>query len=187
MGAKDTRPYKVFGEKLRILRERAKESLFEVSGAVEIDNKTLEKIEAGIQLPDEDVLMLLISHFDVKEQDAVSLWELAGYTKESDKEHTLNEEQLLKQVMMVIPFDNKVAFSDNAHVSANANGVVVDFALSAGNVQPQTVSRVGMGVEQARALIDQLNEKLDDLNRPKVIRALPMPQQNTKTEKKKRS
>lgn len=187
MGANNTRPYKVFGEKLRFLRERARESLLEVSGAVEIDHRTLEQIEAGAQLPEEDVLMLLINHFDVKDHDAVNLWELAGYSKISDKEQTLNEEQLLKQVMMVIPLDNKVAFSDTAHVSANNNGVVVDFALSAGNFQPQTVSRVGMSVEQARVLAEQLKNKLDDLNKPKVIHALPMPKHNSNTDKKKRS
>lgn len=51
----------------------------EVSGAVEIDEKRLKRIEAGIERPAEDILLLLISHFGVADREAVQLWELADY------------------------------------------------------------------------------------------------------------
>lgn len=166
-------PYKVFGARLRKLREQAKESLIEVSGAVEIDLKTLERIEAGRELPDEEILLLLINHFDIAEDDAVKLWELAGYTKGSGQAN--QDEQLLKQIMMVIPMDNRVVYSDVAHIEADKKGVVINFALQAGNVQPQSVSRVGMSLEQAKQLLAQLQEKIDAVNEPKIVRALPAP------------
>jgi hypothetical protein len=57
------RPYKVLGEKLKSLRQKMHESVAEVSGAVEIDEQALLKIEQGQERPSEDILMLLINHF----------------------------------------------------------------------------------------------------------------------------
>lgn len=180
MGEKQ--PYIHLGVRLRKLREQARESVLEVSGAIEVDQSVLERFESGAELPDEDILALLINHFDISDSDAVKLWELAGYSKETDK--SLNpEEQLLKQIMMVIPFDNRVAYSDLAHVHVNDGGVVISFATQAGNVQPQTVARVGMSVEQAKKLIKTMESTIAAASRPKIPKALPAPKQN-KTKKK---
>lgn len=176
----ETRPHKVIGLRLKRLREQAKESLLEVSGAVEIDTAVLEAIEAGHKLPDEDVLMLLMNHFEVSDSESVKLWELAGYSQSGDKDIS-HDEQLLKQIMMVVPFDNRVAFTDNATVEANANGVVINFSL--GNGQ-QPVSRVGMSVEAAQQLVMKLAEQLQVAKQPKIIRALPAKSARKKTEKK---
>lgn len=176
----EQQPYKVFGARLRKLREQARESLLEVSGAIEVDEKTLLKYEAGIERPDEDILMLLINHFDISESDAVKLWELAGYSKEAEKQG--GEEQLLKQIMMVIPFDNRINFTDVAHIDAKKTGVVITFGVSAGNVQPQTVTRVGMSLEQAKVLIGNLQDSIDAVLKPKVPKSLPVPK--NKTDKK---
>ncbi len=174
-------PYKVFGARLRKLREQAKESLIEVSGAVEIDIKMLERIEAGRELPDEEILMLLINHFNISEDDAVKLWELGGYTKSNGNQ----EEQLLKQIMMVIPFDNRVVYSDIAHIEANKNGVVINFALQAGNPRPQSVARVGMSLEQAKQLLAQLQDSINSATKPRVIKALPAPRKRQQKTNKK--
>lgn len=176
---KKYRPFKRFGEKLRVLRVQAKESLLEVSGAVEIDESTLKEIELGKKLPDEDILILLMNHFGLKDQEAVDMWELAGYSNDDVK--TMNDEQLLKQIMMVIPVDNRVAYSDSAHISANKNGLVVDFTLAAGHKQAQTVSRVGMGLEQAEALVKDLLRIIAQAREPKVVRSLPAPKQRKKS------
>jgi transcriptional regulator with XRE-family HTH domain len=179
----DNQPFKVFGARLRKLREQARESLLEVSGAIEIDEKTLLNYEAGIERPDEDILMLLINHFDISESDAVKLWELAGYTKDTDKQS--GEEQLFKQIMMVIPFDNRINFTDVANIDAKATGVVITFGASAGNVQPQTVTRVGMSLEQASILAKNIQKSIDAALQPKTPKALPAPK--NKTDKKKHS
>lgn len=181
----ETQPYKVIGLRLRRLRERAKESLLEVSGAVEIDTAALEEIESGYKLPEEEVLMLLMNHFDVSDSESVKLWELAGYSQESDK-GAQTEEQLLKQIMMVIPFDNKVAFTDNAVIEANKNGVVINFSLSNG-AQQQSVARVGMSVEAAQQLVMKLAEQLQLAKQPKIIHAIPAKTIRKQTEKKNNS
>lgn len=179
----ETKPYKVIGLRLRRLREKAKESLLEVSGAVEIDTSVLEDIEAGHKLPDEEVLMLLMNHFDVSDGESLKLWELAGYSQEADK-GVQADEQLLKQIMMVIPFDNKVAFTDNSVIEANKNGVVINFSLGSTS---QLVARVGMSVETAQELILKLVEQLQIINQPQVIRSIPAKTVSKKTEKKNQS
>src|SRR5437868_7660233 len=72
-------PYKTLGRYLKDLRVRANESLAEASGAVEIDVRELAGFELGKHRPSEDVLLLLISHFGAKDDEAVKLWEMAGY------------------------------------------------------------------------------------------------------------
>jgi len=170
MGINKQAPYKVLGMRIRKLRIDANESLLEVSGALEIDDIELQQIEAGYQLPEEDILELLIRHFNVADQEADRLWDIAGYSKKDSL--PIVEDQLIKQVMMVIPFDNRVVFSDQATIHADKKGVTIDFVLSAGNPQSQTVSRVGMSVEQAKALYMQLGATLHAALKPKMPRRL---------------
>src|ERR1700731_4436397 len=72
-------PFKSLGSRLKRIRQRYAQTVAEVSGAVEIDEKVLSRIEAGLERPAEDILELLINHFDMKDKDAISLWSLAGY------------------------------------------------------------------------------------------------------------
>ena len=51
-------PFQPLGGHLKYLREQSHQSLAEVSGAVEIDESALERIEAGLERPAEDVLLL---------------------------------------------------------------------------------------------------------------------------------
>ncbi|MEK7095919.1 MAG: helix-turn-helix transcriptional regulator, partial [Patescibacteria group bacterium] len=76
---KSETPYKPLGKKLKELRSQANESLAEASGAVEIDVRQLASFELGQTRPTEDVLLLLLSHFGVKDDEALRLWEVAGY------------------------------------------------------------------------------------------------------------
>ncbi|MCL4357524.1 helix-turn-helix domain-containing protein, partial [Patescibacteria group bacterium] len=53
-------PYIKLGQQLKNYRKAKHESLAEVSGAVEIDEHVLERYEAGLDRPDEEILNLLI-------------------------------------------------------------------------------------------------------------------------------
>lgn len=168
MGIHKQAPYKVLGNRLRKLRVEAQKSLLEVAGAIEIDDLTLQQIESGMQLPEEEILALLISHFDVDEPEADKLWSLAGYSKKEP----IVEEQLLKQVMMVIPMDNRVVYSDDVKIDASRKGVVIEFNMSAGGTS-QNVSRIGMSMEQAKSLYMQLGSSLHAALKPQAPRQLP--------------
>src|SRR4051812_22606366 len=72
-------PYKPLGRRLKALRVALNETLAEAAGSVEIDVRELASYELGQNRPTEDVLILLLSHFGVKDDEAVKLWSLAGY------------------------------------------------------------------------------------------------------------
>jgi len=155
-------PYETLGSQLRRLRERNRESVAEVSGAVEIEENVLSKIEAGSERPSEDILLLLISHFAVEDDKAAELWQLAGYDRQ-EEEHEPSQQNSRQQTLMVM-IDPRVMYSDSVEVIANNKGVVLNFSQNAGqNGQALTVSRIGMSHEQAKMVMGVLHQALYDL------------------------
>jgi transcriptional regulator with XRE-family HTH domain len=152
-------PYESLGSQLRNLRERNRESMAEVSGAVEIDEKELSLIEAGTERPSEDILLLLISHFAVEDDKAAELWQLAGYDKSDEHEHESSQSNRAQTLMVMI--DPRVMYSDSVEVIANNKGVILNFSQSgAQRDQPLTVSRIGMSREQAKMVMGILHQAL---------------------------
>lgn len=170
-------PYKTLGARLRGMRERLRESLAEVSGAVEIDLEMLTEIEQGKNRPSEDILLLLISHFAIKEDEATKLWDLAGYEKDTGTNSmSADEFGAIKNAVMVMPFDIRIVYTDMAHVVVNDHGVVLNFMQTNGpNNQPLVVSRLGMSKEHARSVIELLQKTLAEVE-PSEPRALPAPE-----------
>lgn len=171
-------PYKTLGARLRGMREKLRESLAEVSGAVEIELDTLTEIEQGLHRPSEDILLLLISHFALKEDEATKLWEIAGYEKLDDTTAmSIDESGDIKNSVVVMPADARIAYTDMAHVVANQHGVVVNFMQTNGpGNQPMVVSRLGMSREHAMSLVELLQRTIAGVEQP-VQQALPAPQQ----------
>lgn len=157
------KPYHTLGRHLRYLREQHSESLAEVSGAVEIDEKLLERIEAGQERPAEDILLLLISHFDMQDQEAVQLWELAGY----DGRNPSQTEEVLhnivsgqKPVVVVVGADSRTMYTDSIDIHTSKAGVVMNFGQLNHKKQQQAVATLGMSYEQAQEVLKQLQYAL---------------------------
>src|SRR3954469_23358999 len=108
-------PFKNLGERLKDLRQRLQESVAEVSGAVEIDESTLERMERGQERPSEDILMLLISHFGMKEQEADTLWKLAGYEPrnldDDDRDSPIPHNG--RATVLIMAVDPRIVYSDS--------------------------------------------------------------------------
>lgn len=159
------KPYQTLGNHLRYLREQQRESLAEVSGAVEIDERKLERIEAGHERPAEDILLLLISHFDMQDQEAVQLWELAGYDG-SDAMQPKVEEVLQdlsngqKSVVVLLGVDTRTAYSDSVSIDSDSAGVTIKFGQLNSKRQAQHVAKVGMSYQQAEEVLRQLQRAL---------------------------
>lgn len=172
-------PYKTLGARLKGMREKLRESLAEVSGAVEIELDALTEIEQGTHRPSEDILLLLISHFALKEDEATKLWELAGYEKIDDATAmSIDESGDVRNSVMVMPVDVRIAYTDMAHVVANQHGVVVNFMQTNGpGNQPLVVSRLGMSREHAKSLMELLQRTLAGVEQPQQ-QALPAPKQS---------
>ncbi|MDB5165015.1 MAG: hypothetical protein JWL89_641 [Candidatus Saccharibacteria bacterium] len=156
-------PFISLGKHLKYVREQSKQSLAEVSGAVEIDEKSLARIEAGKERPAEDILLLLISHFGVHEQEAVQLWELAEYDSEAPDQFRSEADQLplnSKSTIMLLALDMRTMYSDGLEVNANQSGLTLNFTQATGKSQAMPVARVGMSYEQGEQVLRTLQQAL---------------------------
>ncbi len=179
MSEENTRhyPFEDLGKCLRVMREKRRETLAEVSGAVEIEIEVLGSFEQGAERPSEDILLLLISHFGAKEDEATKLWELAEYGKTANKDAGARQHNVL-----AMPGEARISYTDMVHTTANQYGVVINFMQEAGPTgRPLIVSRVGMSKEHARSLIEVLTVVL---NGP-VTKALPPPKKSKKKSQEK--
>lgn len=168
-------PFAQLGNKLKTARQSIKESLAEVAGAVEIGEDDYRSIERGVSRPTEEILMLLIQHFAMQDEEAVQLWELAGYDKELDSD---TSNALTKTIVMAVSMDPRVVYSDQIQINGNKYGLVLNFMQPGSGIIPaMPVARVGVSREQGwhmlRVLHDTLTQ-LDKLNEPKQ---LPPPNQ----------
>lgn len=155
-------PYQALGKYLKRTREKLQESLAEVSGAVEIEIETLSSIESGISRPSEDILLLMISHFGIKDSEATKLLELAGYDNQLLSLDNLRDtEDADKSSVMVMPVDARISYTDMVHVMVNNYGVIMNFMQSSGpNNQPLAVARVGMSREHAKSVLEVMQRTL---------------------------
>lgn len=177
-----TPPYKNLGNQLLRLRQSRQETVAEVSGAVEIEPSALERIEQGIELPAEDILLLLISHFNIHDDEAVKLWEMAGYDHDEhgpeQQAHNLGKQP----VLMVLGLDSRIVYSNGVNVSADPSGVVMSFMQYADPTQQAVaVSRVGMSREQAEKVLETLQQALLRDKYASGPKSLPAPQAKPKT------
>ena len=180
-------PFQELGGELKSIRVKLCESMTEVSGAVEIDTEALERIESGEERPSEDVLMLLISHFDIADDDAVELWELAGYDQPSGKARDYRSDDDLqnRQVVMMMALDTRILYSDSAHINANKNGVVLNFLQNSGTPNQQVpIAQIGMSYTQAHELLRVLHQTLDQAKVVHAPKALPTPKSKASKSKK---
>jgi len=175
-------PFKNLGERLKTLREKMHESVAEVSGAVEIDETMLQKIEQGQMRPSEDILMLLISHFGMQDDDAGVLWKLAGYEQPQPGNGRDSHEDLAgsRAAVLIMAVDPRIMYTDNVQVSATMSGVTMSFGQGGGPTQQITTARVGMSREQAQHVLQALQMALNN-SEP---RQLPAPKEQHDTGEK---
>lgn len=158
-------PYITLGSHLKYVREQSKQSLAEVSDAVEIDEEQLARIEAGLERPSEDILMLLISYFDVQDREAVQLWELAEYDSSLPdmlKPRADHETIHLagKPMVMLMAVDVRTMYSDGLEITVNPAGVTLNFTQTVNPAQQAPVARVGMSHAQALQVIRAIEQAL---------------------------
>lgn len=158
-------PFYQLGNHLKYLREQLQESVMEVSGAVEIDSDDLQRIEQGVERPSEDILLLLIQHYNMQDQEAVQLWELAGYDGDDSPHKSkldANTAALLqsKQMVMLLAIDVRTMYSDGVDININQAGLTMNFTQTTGDNQHMPVGRIGMSYEQATQVMKTLEQAL---------------------------
>lgn len=146
-------PFRTLGKHLKILRENQKKNLAEVSGAVEIDSDELERIEKGDERPSEDLLMLLVSYFDLQDHEAIQLWDSAGYVKGYKEHFQVLDDPQTKVATILLALDVRVMYSDGITVAGNDSGVIMTFQQRAEQEQSLPVARIGMSYTQAEEVL----------------------------------
>jgi transcriptional regulator with XRE-family HTH domain len=185
-------PFRPLGRQLKALRDKANESLAEVSGAVEVDVRQLASFELGQTRPTEEVLLLLISHFGAHDDEAVKLWELAGYGVSKVAAAQMSSDTAAHQQNSNAQQLKPILFTDVVDIMVNNYGVVMNFMQSSGpNSKPNAVARVGMSREHAKSVLQILQVTLAQTEQivPKIPnnnRRLITPD-NTKTDDQARS
>lgn len=167
-------PYISLGNHLKYLREQSHQTLSEVSGAVEIDEQLLINIESGMNRPDEEILLLLINHFNIKDREAVQLWELANYDSDIPDQIKLdNEINGQKPVVMLLAPDGRTIYSDGVEVMTNNAGVTINFTQMQNMHQASSVAKIGMSYNQAQEVLKTLEQALIKANFSPKFKILP--------------
>lgn len=172
-------PYEALGARLKFLREQWQQSVSEVSQTLEIDEATLKAIEAGSTMPPEEVLDLLISHFLLNEDQADDLRELAELNRIQVGSHLpgSTDDMSRAQLVMFLPVDSRVVYTDSMQATVNNNGVVLRFMQSSPSSQQIPVSQLGMSRDHAERLIEVLRATLDQHDRSGEQKLLPAPKE----------
>lgn len=157
-------PFKMLGDHLKYLREQLKESVVEVAGAVEIEANELQRIEQGVERPSEDILLLMIQHYDMQDHEAVQLWELAGYDGDTSPHRIKSESKspILhdKQMVMLLAMDMRTMYSDGVDININQAGLTLNFTQTNSNSQQVPVGKIGMSYVQATQVMKTLEQAL---------------------------
>ncbi len=153
-------PFGLLGARLKHFRETRQESVAEVSGAVEIDADVLERIERGEECPSEDILALLINHFDLHEREAVQLYEWAGLAHGDALRSDTLQDLASRATLVLVALDARAAYADGASVTANQSGVILSFMQSGPHGQQLPIARVGMSYEQATQVVSALQRAI---------------------------
>ncbi len=179
-------PFATLGNHLRFLREQNMETVADVSGAVEIDEDSLQRIEAGHERPAEDILLLLISHFDMQDQEAVQLWELAGY--DGSVPGQMRAEDIIadaangKSVVVLFGVDGRTMYTDSVNIVPGNAGITMTFGQQGGGRQQLPIAKLGMSYDQAANVLAALQRTLLDAKYQSGPKVLP-PQTDSSTEK----
>lgn len=156
--------YYRFGTQLKKIRENAKESVLDVCGAVETEPTVIKQLESGVRQPTEDIVLLLISHFALKEDDALNLWKLAGYDQDRTGMSSLDSDDQPKATKAYITAgDVRILYTDMVHVKSNKHGLVINFLQSLGaDDHNMAVARVGMSHVHAESLLEVLQQTINE-------------------------
>jgi hypothetical protein len=175
------------GRHLKTVREQSRRSLAEVSGAVEIEEQQLKLIESGLKRPEEEVMLLLISYFNMADQEALHLWEMAQYDTNLDEHLQLETDDnnlpnmLSKPMIMLLSMDVRTMYSDGVEVSWNESGLTLNFTQAhnpgaSKKKQPTlSVAKVGMSYRQAEKVLECLQRALLHAKYSGSTKLLPPP------------
>lgn len=186
----EDQPYRAFGAKIKHFRQQWKQSVSDVSGTLEIDEIFFKEIESGKVLPTENQLDMIINHFLLTKEQADELRTLAQMqTDQQNADQLIGgvEDMLMKQLVMYMPIEQKVVYTDGMNVTVNQHGVVLQFTQNNGTNsknKSNTVCQVGMSREHAEKVVEVLKKTLSEHDKNHKPKHLPSPNNQNKNKPK---
>lgn len=179
----EDQPYRTFGAKIKHFRQQWKQSVRDVSGTLEIDEVSLKEIESGKILPSENQLDMIINHFLLTKEQADELRGLTQMQGEQADEQLIGgvEDMLMKQLVMYMPVEQKVVYTDGMNITVNRHGVVLQFTQNSGTgpkIKSNVVCQVGMSREHAEKVVEVLKKTLSEHDKSQKSKYLPSKDQN---------
>ncbi|MEX2014955.1 MAG: hypothetical protein WD885_03380 [Candidatus Saccharimonadales bacterium] len=176
-------PYRAFGAKIKHFRQQWKQSVSDVSGTLEIDEIFLKDMESGKVLPNENQLDMIINHFLLTNEQADELRSLTQMQNDQNAENLIGgvEDMLMKQLVMYMPVDQRVIYTDGMNVTVNRHGVVLQFTQNTGaneKTKSNIVCQVGMSREHAEKVVQVLKKTLSEHDKNHKPKYLPPKGQN---------
>lgn len=174
-------PHKALGEKIKHIRQQWKQSIDEVSTTLEIDQKQLKQIESGNVLPNDHTLDMIINHFLLSEEQAMELRAMAmlqGDGLGASIAHSGLEDMLMKQVVMYLPVDNRIVYTDSMNATVNKHGMTLQFMQSQ-NGKNTPISQVGMSREHAERMLKVIQTTLEKYDKSQETKLLSPPKQTS--------
>ncbi len=102
----------------------------------------------------------------------------------ADIDTVVTDDGLLKQMVMLMPMDSRVVYTDTVHIVANGYGVIMNFMQNNANGGQLAVARVGMSREHAKSVLQVLKDTLEQSGDSSTIKNLP-PSSDNKPEQNK--
>jgi hypothetical protein len=163
----EDQPYRAFGAKIKHFRQQWKQTVSDVSGTLEIDEIFLKEMESGKVLPNENQLDMIINHFLLTSEQADELRGLARTQVDQSAENLIGgvEDMLMKQLVMYMPIEQRVIYTDGMNVTVNRHGVVLQFTQNTGTsdkAKSNVVCQVGMSREHAEKVVQVLKKTLSE-------------------------
>ncbi|HVT01479.1 MAG TPA: DUF3467 domain-containing protein [Patescibacteria group bacterium] len=169
------------GKKIRELRMNNNLTMEQLATRAKIHPTLLSKIENGSRKPSITVIRALSSELNLNETDINYLLSLiSASTPFEQKLNNNSEGEEVKKSMdefankknpieVKVPDNLPVLYSDVAMVTSSPYGIVFDFAQNVGPTTTRNVvSRVGISVEHAKALLQVLSKKIVDAEKART-------------------
>ncbi len=137
-------------------------------------------------------MLLFINYFDIQDQEALHLWELARYGSDLSDHLQLRDDVSdqpatdmfhNKSVVMMLAMDVRTMYSDGLNIIANKAGLTLDFTQSASGADKKpmqaSVARLGMSYAQAEQVLRSLEQTLLRARYLGATKLLPPPPTNS--------
>jgi len=151
------------GKEIRNIRNNAELSLSALAKKLKISKSYVSQIENGYIKPSEDFVTNLIKKLKLSRAQEDKLLRLIGHPKEIGRNITSVSKKEQRRISVKIPKGMGVKYCDSAFIAGTKFGIVINFAQILSDSEQEVISRIGMSIEHAKALVKILKKRIQKI------------------------